>query len=138
MEVWSCFSHVQDERHIDRYLKNGISKSIVLVVRHANFQLYKVHPMELFRKPRNWQQIYKQTSSIFYTSNHYVSLKFVEKKKLLGHHNKEISLKIVFAKKLFNDFKNKCGSSHQSSSVKKLFIKILQYSQENTCVGDSL
>ena len=31
-------------RHIDRYLKNGVSKSIFHVIRHANFQLYRVHP----------------------------------------------------------------------------------------------
>ena len=29
-------------------------------------------------------------------------------------------------------------SSHQRCSIKKLFLKILQYSQENTCVGVSL
>ena len=42
---------------------------------------------ELFRKPDNWRQIYKQTSSTFYTS----------KKKLLGRHNKGIFLN-TFAK----------------------------------------
>ena len=31
-------------RHTDRYLKNGISKSIVQVIKYANFQLYTVHP----------------------------------------------------------------------------------------------
>ena len=31
----SCFY-----RHIDRYLKNGVLKSIVLVIKHAKFQLY--------------------------------------------------------------------------------------------------
>ena len=29
-------------------------------------------------------------------------------------------------------------SSHQMCSIKKLFLKIVQYSQENTCVGVSL
>ena len=29
-------------RHIDRYLKNGFSKSIVHVIKHANFQLFRV------------------------------------------------------------------------------------------------
>ena len=29
--------------HIDRYLKNGVSKSIVHVRKHANFQLYSIH-----------------------------------------------------------------------------------------------
>ena len=45
--------------------------------------------MELFKKPGNWQQIYKQTSSTFYTSND-VSLKLFEKKKLLGRQYKNI------------------------------------------------
>ena len=31
-------------RHIDRYLKYSVSKSIVRVITHANFQLYRVHP----------------------------------------------------------------------------------------------
>ena len=31
-------------RHIDRYLKNLVSKSIFHVMKHDNFQLYKVHP----------------------------------------------------------------------------------------------
>ena len=52
---------------------------------------------ELFRKTRNLRQICKQTSSTFYTSND-VSLKRVEKKKLLGRHSKDISLKIALAK----------------------------------------
>ena len=30
-------------RHNDRYLQNGASENIVLVIRHANFQLYKAH-----------------------------------------------------------------------------------------------
>ena len=51
---------------------------------------------ELFRKPDKWRQIYKQTTSTFYTSN--MCLKRVEKKKLLGRHNKEISLNTFFKK----------------------------------------
>ena len=35
-------------------------------------------------------------------------------------------------------FSKKCRSSHQRSSVEKLFLNILQYLQENTCVGNSL
>ena len=30
-------------RHMDRYLKNGFSKSFVHVIKRANFQLYRVH-----------------------------------------------------------------------------------------------
>ena len=31
-------------RHIDRYLKNDVSKIIVHVINHVNFQLYRAHP----------------------------------------------------------------------------------------------
>ena len=31
-------------RRIDRYLKNGIPKSIVHVMKHVNFQVYRAHP----------------------------------------------------------------------------------------------
>ena len=32
------------QRHIDRYLKNGVSKSIVHVIKPANVQLHRVDP----------------------------------------------------------------------------------------------
>ena len=79
--------------HNDRYLKNSVSKSIVHVIKHANFQIYRDTLTEFFRKSDNLRQIYKQTSSTFYTSND-VSLKRSEKKKLLGRHKQDISLKI--------------------------------------------
>ena len=53
--------------------------------------------IELFRKPGNWQQICKRTSWALYTLID-VSLKRVEKEKLLGRFDKDISLKIAFAK----------------------------------------
>ena len=56
-----------DLKHICRYLKNGVLKSIVRVIKHANFQPYRVHL--LFRKPDNWRQIYKQMIPTLYTSN---------------------------------------------------------------------
>ena len=28
----------------DRYIKNGALKNIVRVIKHANFQLYRIHP----------------------------------------------------------------------------------------------
>ena len=52
---------------------------------------------ELFRRLDNWRQIYKQTGSTSYTSN--ICLERVEKKKILGRHNKDISLN-TFAKEL--------------------------------------
>ena len=30
--------------HIDKFLKSGVSKIIVHVIKHASFQLYRVHP----------------------------------------------------------------------------------------------
>ena len=73
MEVWSCFSQVQDERRIGSYLENGISKSVVLVIGMPIFGFIEYTLMELFRKPGNWRQICKQTSSTFYTSNDNIS-----------------------------------------------------------------
>ena len=45
MTIVSVFKPLEislDLRHIDRYLKNGVSKSIVSVIKHASFQLYVV------------------------------------------------------------------------------------------------
>ena len=53
---------------------------------------------ELFGKTDNWRQIYKQTSSTFYTLND-VSLKRVEKKNY--RNNKDISLKICWGSHLW-------------------------------------
>ena len=52
-------------------------------------------PTELFVKTDNWRQIYKHNTlnNVSNTSNN-VSLKRVEKKKLLGRISKDISLKI--------------------------------------------
>ena len=83
---------------------------------------------ELLKKPDNWRQIYKQTCSTFYTSN--TCLKRVEKKNLLGRHNKEIYLRngclITF---------KKCRSSQHWFSIEKLLLKTQQYSQKSTSVG---
>ena len=44
------------KKYIDRYIKNGVSKSNIHVIKDANLQ------MKLFRKAGNWQQICKKTS----------------------------------------------------------------------------
>ena len=81
---------------------------------------------ELFRKPDNWRQIYKQTNSTFYTSN--MCLKRLEKKKFLGRHNKKISL---------NTFLKKCRSSHQMQKqvfYKKTIVKKLAiFTEKHLC-----
>ena len=38
---------LQIQRHIDRNLKNGATKSIVHVIKHTNFQPYRVQPDEI-------------------------------------------------------------------------------------------
>ena len=49
-----------------RYLKNGVSKSIVVSIKPTNFQIYKAYSDGVFGKTGNWRQLYKQTSSTFY------------------------------------------------------------------------
>ena len=68
--------------------------------------------MEIFRKPD--KEIYNKTSSTFYTSND-VS---VEKKRLLGRHNKVV-------KCLFNYFKK----NREAAVQKAVLLKTSQYSQ---------
>ena len=32
------------EKHSNRYVKNGVSKSIILMIEHTNIELYRVYP----------------------------------------------------------------------------------------------
>ena len=54
-EIENQFKNILSKREItnkesvlvgdfDRYLENGLSKGIVHVIKHANFQLHRVHP----------------------------------------------------------------------------------------------
>ena len=56
------------KRHIDRYLKNGVSKIIVHVIKHANFQLYTLWRSFLENLTID-DKFKKTTSSTFYISN---------------------------------------------------------------------
>ena len=51
-------------RFSDRYLINSMSKSIVDVIKHINFQLYRWYLTSVIWKSK-CQQMYKQTSSKF-------------------------------------------------------------------------
>ena len=52
---------------MEKYLKISFSIVIVHVITQANIQFYTWHTlMELFGKTDDWQQIYKQTNSVFY------------------------------------------------------------------------
>ena len=48
----------------DRYLKNDVSKSIVHVIKHANFSFIRYILLKLFGKTDKWRQLYKQTSKL--------------------------------------------------------------------------
>ena len=85
---------------------------------------------ELFRKPDNWWQIYKQTSSTFYASN--MCLKRVEKEKLWGHHNKDISLN-TFAKYMFNYFLKMQKQPPEVFHKKAVFKKWAIFTEKHLC-----
>ena len=87
------------------------------------FSFIKYTLTKLFIKPDNWQQIYKQTSSTFYTSND-VSLTGVEKN-LLSF--------TPLRNKYLTTFLRKNRSSYQISLIKKLFLKIIEYSHQHLC-----
>ena len=53
---------------------------IVLVIKHANFQLYRAHPNGAFKKTENWRQIHKTANSAFYTSSDVPKTCWKEKK----------------------------------------------------------
>ena len=50
-------------------LQKGVSKSVVHMIKHVNFQLYRYILAELVGETDYWQQLYKQRSSGFYTSS---------------------------------------------------------------------
>ena len=77
---------------MDRYLGNGALKSIVQVIKHAKFGFIGHTLTKLLGKTDKWWQIYKQTSSTFYTP--YNVSKMYWEEKLLGHNTVNISLKI--------------------------------------------
>ena len=71
------------QRHIDRYLKNGVSKSIVHVIKHANVQLHKVQPDGNISK--TWQLTTNLQTNKF---DFLYIIRCVEKKNLLVRHDK--------------------------------------------------
>ena len=67
---WCKTSYLQFiyQRHIDRYLKNGVSKSIVHVIKHVSFQLYMAHPYEvIWKKLKTEEKYINKTSLTYYT-----------------------------------------------------------------------
>ena len=59
------------------------------------FRFVRYTVTELFRRPNNWRQIYRQTSLISYISKD-LSQKRVDKKTLLGRYKQGIPLKICW------------------------------------------
>ena len=68
------------------------------MIKHAKFQLYRVHPNGVILENLEIDDNFVKKEFDFLYIKGCVSLKCVEKRKLLGHHNKNISLKITFAK----------------------------------------
>ena len=60
--------------------------------------------------------------------------RFLDSIKLKLPRIKKFFISTLFQKQ-WSDSHAKCRSSHWRCSIKKLFLKISQYSQENTCVG---
>ena len=84
---------------------------------------------KLFRKPDNWQQIYKQTSSTFYTSND------VSRRKNYFYIMARLQnscLTTCFLKK-YRISHWRCRNSHQRYSIKKVFLKVSQTSGKHLC-----
>ena len=98
--------------------KNSVSKIIVNVIKHANLQLYRVHPDDVIKKT---SQLATSSTSL----NKLVRL-FIHQRKGL---KKVISLNTI-TKWLLITFKE-CRSIE-----KRLLLKTLQYSQINPSVGD--
>ena len=85
---------------------------------------------ELFRKLDNWQQIYKSTAFYIWKdlsrrkNNYYVIARL---------QNSCLIAIAVFKK--YRSSQRRCRNIHQRYSVKKVFLKISQISQENTWIG---
>ena len=73
---------------------------------------------ELFRKPDNWQQIYKQTSSSFYTSNYVFRRNYFYVIARLWN-----SCLMTLKKAKNRSSHLRCKSSHRRCSIKKVFLK---------------
>ena len=82
---------------------------------------------ELFRKPNNWRQIYKQTSSTFYTSNDL--LRRTNNQYVIARFRNSCLIAIAIFKN-YRSSHRRYRSIHQRYSVKEVFIKISPTSQE--------
>ena len=88
-------------RHINRYLKNGVSNSIVHEIKHVDFQLYRAHPERVIwnKLTADDEHINKGIRTFIHQT---MSLSGVEKEKLLernwGSHLCEMTVSITFKK----------------------------------------
>ena len=68
------------------------------MIKHANFQLYRVHLNGVILENLEIDDNFVKKEFDFLYIKRCASLKRLKKKKLLGRHNKNIYLKITFAK----------------------------------------
>ena len=61
--------NIMSQRLRDRYLKNGVSKSIFDVINNENFQLYRAYLVQVIWICGYLSNICKHTNQAFYTSN---------------------------------------------------------------------
>ena len=111
-------------------LENNVSKSIVHVIKHANFRLHRVHPDGVISK------IWQLTTNLQASEFDFLYIKrCVDKKKLLVRHNKVAKYWLLnyFLKKI----QKQPPEMQKRCSVKKVFLKVLETSQKNSCVGVS-
>ena len=86
------------QRHIGRYIKNGISKNIVHVMKHVNFQLYRAHPDGVIWKKMTIDDKYiNKRVWIFTHQTMFVS--DIKKKKLLWRYDVHTSGCLITFKK---------------------------------------
>ena len=117
------FSTLKSHRQIS---KKRCSEKYIYVIKHASFQLYKIPLTELFRKPDNWPQIYKQTSSTFYTSND-VSRR---KKYYVMTRLRNSCLRTL---KKYRSSEQRCRSSHRRCSVKSVLKNFANFTGKHLC-----
>ena len=109
---WSLMTHWQISKKLFR-------KVLFMWPSMPIFSFIRYTLTKLFRKPDNWQQIYKQTSLTFYTSND------VSRRKNYFYIITRLqnSCLITFLKK-YRSSHWRCKNSHQRYSIKKVFLKI--------------
>ena len=94
------------------------------MIKHENLQVHRVHTDGVFRKPYNWRQIYKQTSS---------TLTIRREEKIISTTQQGNTCLMIVLKKYRSNHR-RCRSSHRRCSVKKGALKYLaNFMEKHPC-----